>query len=84
MGVSIGQPRMTGQLKRPKSSRPGGGLEIDTDFGIAMGRNSMGAMNRTGTVKNNFIDPEKIVAGPPNFTYASFAGSPSVSQKNLE
>ena len=84
MGVSIGQPRMTGQLKRPMSSRPGG-LAIETDFGAGLGvRNSGVMMNRTGTTKANFMDPNRILTGPPNMTYAGFAGTPSISQKNLE
>lgn len=78
MGVSIGQPRLTGQLKRPKSGRMP--LEIDTDLGLVMGgRNNAAMMNRTGTVRNNFVDPDKIISGPPDFTYASFAGTPSIS-----
>ena len=72
---------MTGQLSRPQSSRPGMMSPINTnlDFG------DHSSVGQPRTVKNNnFMDPERIMPGPPNMMYAGFEGGPSLSQKNLE
>ena len=76
MGVSVGQPRMTGQLARPHSSKPGMvNMNQNLDFGDG---SSAGHMTRT-VKNNNFMDPDRILAGPPNMMYAGFGGGPSLS-----
>lgn len=67
MGVSVGQPRMTGQLlntRRSAALQP-----IDGEYGDG------------GIVlsKTAVMDPSRIMSGPPSLVYAGFEGAASQS-----
>lgn len=71
MAVSVGQPRMTGQLLNRKSAQV---APLDPEYQARVNDQ----MNKT------VIDPQKIMSGPPALVYAGFEGGASMSQKNLE
>jgi hypothetical protein len=73
MGVSIGQPRMTGQLLNTRKSNQLAPLDNEYQEKISQ-----------QFAKTHIMDPAKIMSGPPSLVYAGFEGGASLSQQNLE
>ena len=71
MAVSVGQPRMTGQLLNRKAAQV---APLDADYQARVNEQ----MTKTQ------VDPSKVMSGPPALVYAGFEGGASMSQKNLE
>ena len=75
MAVSVGQPRMTGQLLNRKAAQvepldPAYQSQVQDKLSKTQGQLD--------------VDPNKIMSGPPSLVYAGFEGGASMSQKNLE
>ena len=70
MAVSVGQPRMTGQLLNRKANAV---APLDPEYQAKVHEQ----LSRT-------VDPSKVMSGPPALVYAGFEGGASMSQKNLE
>lgn len=71
MAVSVGQPRMTGQLLNRKTAQV---APLDPEF-----------QNKIHDQLNKSqVDPSRVMTGPPALVYAGFEGGASMSQKNLE
>jgi len=71
MAVSMGQPRMTGQLLNRKAAQM---VPLDADYTEKV----------NAQLSKTMIDPTKVMSGPPALVYAGFEGGASMSQKNLE
>jgi hypothetical protein len=67
MGVSVGQPRMTGQLINTRRS---------TQLPPLDGKYADGAQVLSKTA---VMDPSRIMSGPPSLVYAGFEGATSQS-----
>ena len=70
MAVSVGQPRMTGQLLNRKAAQV---APLDPEY-----------QARVQEQLSQTVDPSKVMSGPPALVYAGFEGGASMSQKNLE
>jgi len=73
MAVSVGQPRMTGQLLNRKTAQM---APLDPEY--------QARVNEQLNKSQSNIDPSKVMSGPPALVYAGFEGGASMSQKNLE
>lgn len=68
MAVSVGQPRMTGQLLNRKQAQV---APLDPEYQARVADQ----LNKSQTA----IDPTKIMSGPPALVYAGFEGGASMS-----